>query len=66
MSVLPMIWSRLHQHVKGLTKGFTYRYNCNYLIYYERHDDINNAIAREKEIKGWSKQLALFHNCYGC
>jgi len=46
----------LHQHVTGLIKGFTLRYNCHYLIFYERYDDINDAIAREKEIKGWSRK----------
>ncbi len=47
---------RLHQHITGLTKGFTYKYNCHYLVCYERYDHINDAIAREKEIKGWRRE----------
>ena len=30
--------------------------NCFYLVYYECTQYINNAIAREKEIKGWSRK----------
>ncbi len=47
---------RLHQHITGLTKGFTYKYNCYNLVWYERYDHINDAIAREKEIKGWRRE----------
>ncbi|MBN4051616.1 GIY-YIG nuclease family protein [bacterium AH-315-M05] len=47
---------RLHQHITGEVKGFTYRYNCHYLVYYERFDYINDAIVREKEIKGWIRK----------
>ena len=47
---------RLHQHVKGLTRGFTHKYNCYFLVCYERYDHINDAIAREKEIKGWRRE----------
>ncbi len=34
-------------------KHFTGKYNCHFLIFYEVHKYVNNAIAREKEIKGW-------------
>ena len=36
-------------------EGFTNRYNCHYLIYYERFQLVIDAIAREKEIKGWKR-----------
>ncbi|MFI5222113.1 MAG: GIY-YIG nuclease family protein, partial [Bacteroidia bacterium] len=50
-----LVW-RLHQHVNGLTKGFTSKYNCHYLVCYEKYDQITDAIAREKEIKGWRRE----------
>lgn len=43
---------RWWEHSHGLIDGFTKRYNCHYLIYYEEFNHILKAIAREKEIKG--------------
>ena len=45
-----------HYMGKGNTKTFTGKYNCFYLVYYECTQYINNAIAREKEIKGWNRK----------
>lgn len=36
-------------------KGFTSKYNVDKLVYYEVCEDAVNAIAREKQIKGWSR-----------
>ena len=45
---------RLKEHKSGINKkSFTYRYNLYYLVYYETHSTIVEAIAREKEIKKW-------------
>ena len=44
-----------HQNPEGTSKSFTARYKCFYLIYFEHYLDINTAIGREKEIKGWSR-----------
>jgi putative endonuclease len=46
---------RLYEHYFGLDQqeSFTNKYKCHYLVWYERHQYINNAIEREKEIKGW-------------
>lgn len=46
---------RIHEHETGLDKGFSKKYNCNYLIYFEEFRSINNAINREKELKGWRR-----------
>ena len=46
---------RLQEHQEGKS-NFTSRYNVQYLLYYERFGWINKAIAREKEIKGWSRK----------
>jgi putative endonuclease len=45
-----------HYQHRGDRKTFTGRYNCNILVYYEGYDDINLAIQREKEIKGWTRK----------
>ena|SRR5437868_11089200 len=37
-------------------KTFTGKYKCYYLLFYESFQYINNAIVREKEIKGWTKK----------
>lgn len=52
---------RVYQHREGMTPGFTARYGCARLVWYERHDDMAGAIAREKQIKAGSrkKKLAL-------
>ena len=49
---------RLTQHKEELLKkkkSFTSRYNCIYFIYYEKYTWIQEAIAREKELKGWTR-----------
>jgi putative endonuclease len=42
-----------------LIEGFTKKYNINKLVYYEVFDDIDNAIAREKQIKAGSRQKKM-------
>lgn len=52
---------RVYEHLNKLVDGFTKRYNVSKLVYYEAGEDINAAIEREKQIKGWvrSKRAAL-------
>jgi putative endonuclease len=52
---------RLFEHKTGIKSAFASKYKCNRLLLHERYVDIRSAIAREKEIKGWtrSKKLAL-------
>ena len=52
---------RVYQHKHKLINGFTIKYNVDRLVYFEETTDINAAISREKEIKGWrrSKKIAL-------
>lgn len=50
---------RLIEHSDGIQQrrnSFTARYQCNNLIYYEEYTWIQQAIAREKEIKGWIRE----------
>jgi len=42
---------RLEQHKNKYLKGFTSRYNCDKLVYFEEFLDINQAIVREKQLK---------------
>ena len=50
---------RAHQHREGLTPGFTKRYGCKLLVYYERYEDMDSAIAREKQLKAGSRKIKL-------
>ncbi len=52
---------RAWQHRAGIVPGFTKRYGCKLLVWYERHEQMDEAISREKQIKGGSraKKLAL-------
>ena len=46
---------RIYQHKNKVYKGFTSRYNVDKLVYFENWDNPNDAIAREKQIKGWRR-----------
>ncbi|MGL5362027.1 MAG: GIY-YIG nuclease family protein [Bosea sp. (in: a-proteobacteria)] len=52
---------RAWQHREGQADGFTRRYGCKLLVYYEPHETMLEAIAREEQIKAGSraKKLAL-------
>jgi len=50
---------RVYEHKLKLVDGFTKKYNVNKLIYYEIFNDINNAIAREKQIKSGSRKRKI-------
>ncbi|MBR6439352.1 MAG: GIY-YIG nuclease family protein [Bacteroidales bacterium] len=48
---------RIFQHKKHVFKGsFTDKYNCEYCIYYEEFRYVNDAIARETELKKWNRK----------
>jgi putative endonuclease len=55
------IMRRVYEHKCKKADGFTARYNINRLVYLAEGTDIRDAIAREKEIKGWlrAKKIAL-------
>jgi putative endonuclease len=46
---------RCYEHKTGIDNGFTKKYNVHKLVYYEIFDYIESAIAREKQIKGYSR-----------
>ena len=50
------IFKRVNEHKEKLIGGFTSRYNITKLVYYEVFETMPEAIAREKQIKGGSRQ----------
>jgi putative endonuclease len=50
---------RMQQHKRQVFAGFSSVYNCNRLIWFERYADPSTAIAREKQLKGWTRQKKL-------
>ena len=51
--------TRVYQHKQGNAQGFTKRYDCKLLVFYEQHDDMWSAIEREKKIKAGSRKKKL-------
>lgn len=47
---------RVGQHAARCTKGFTSRYNADQLVHFEEYSQVSLAIAREKQIKGWTRK----------
>ncbi|HEY1660665.1 MAG TPA: GIY-YIG nuclease family protein [Candidatus Sulfotelmatobacter sp.] len=58
------IYRRAQQHKHGEIDGFSSKYHCDRLVYYESYDDVHKAIGREKQLKGWrrSKKTALIES----
>ena len=56
--------TRVWQHKTKAVEGFTARYGIDRLVYFEHSTDIHDAIAREKQIKGWrrAKKVALIES----
>ena len=50
---------RIYEHKNDLVSGFTSSYLVHRLVYYEVHDDIYQAITREKQIKKWKRQWKI-------
>ena len=46
---------RVWQHQEGLAEGFTKKYGVKLLVWYEQHETMESAIAREKAIKEWQR-----------
>lgn len=55
---------RVYEHKHHLIDGFTKKYKIGKLVYFEETNDINAAISREKQIKGWvrKKKIALIES----
>jgi putative endonuclease len=55
---------RVYEHKKKLVPGFTTKYNIDRLVYFETTQDVEVAISREKQIKGWlrTKKISLIES----
>ncbi|MBI2020250.1 GIY-YIG nuclease family protein [Candidatus Daviesbacteria bacterium] len=47
---------RIYEHKNKLIEGFTKKYNITKLLYYEEFGQVNDAIAAEKRLKGWTRK----------
>ncbi len=50
---------RIYEHKHGLVPGFTSRYKIHHVVYTEQFDRADEAIAREKQLKGWSRKRKI-------
>ena len=50
---------RILEHKKKEIKGFTQKYNCTKLVYYEATESVDGAIEREKQLKNWHRQWKI-------
>ena len=50
------LYRRFMEHKNGTIEGFTKKYRCHSLLYYESFTNVEEAITREKELKGWSRK----------
>jgi len=51
--------NRIYEHRKEHHPGFTSKYGCKRLVWYEAHDNIVSAIQREKSLKRWYRQWKI-------
>ena len=68
ISVTSNLYLRVMQHKESKLEGFTADYGCKRLLYFQGHEDIRTAIAREKQLKGWrrEKKFNLTKILYAC
>jgi putative endonuclease len=50
---------RVYEHKRKVIKGFSSRYNISRLVYFEEYGDPEEAIGREKQLKGWRRAKKL-------
>jgi len=50
---------RVHEHREGLIEGFTKKYGCKLLVWFEAYDDLQEARATELRMKNWNRQWKL-------
>jgi predicted GIY-YIG superfamily endonuclease len=59
LGVTSNLVQRVHQHRTGALPGFTARYGCKALVYFEQHPDMLSAITREKQLKAGNRKRKL-------
>jgi putative endonuclease len=65
LGVTSELLQRCYQHREGLIDGFSKQYSCRMLVWYEAHDDLQEARLRELQIKKWKRawKIRLIHEC---
>ena len=56
IGVTSNLLERVQQHKTKVYKGYTSKYNCDKLVYFEEFEDINQAIVREKQLKAGNRK----------
>ena len=56
LGVTSRLLRRVAEHQAKVNKGFTSKYNCVKLVYFERFSSISDAISREKQLKNWKRK----------
>ena len=59
IGVTAVLLARIWQHREGIVEGFTKRYGCKILVWFEEFADIETAIRREKQMKEWRRAWKL-------
>ena len=64
IGVTSELYRRVYEHRSRLVDGFTRKYNLHMLVYYEVTTDVEAALRREKQLKGWlrSRKVALIES----
>ena len=53
------LFRRVYEHKNDLNDGFTKKYKCHKLVYFEEYSKPNYAIAREKQVKKWNRNKKI-------
>jgi len=53
------LYGRILQHKQRKIAGFTQKYKCTKLVYYEGYEDVFTGIAREKQLKKWRREKKI-------
>ena len=59
IGVTSSLHKRIWEHKEGAVDGFSKKYDLKTLVWYEAHDDIEEAIKREKAMKKWERKWKL-------
>ncbi|MEX2628868.1 MAG: GIY-YIG nuclease family protein [Tistlia sp.] len=59
VGVTSNLQARAWQHRTGAVDGFTKRYGVQQLVYLERHETMEGAILREKQLKKWNREWKI-------
>lgn len=59
LGVTNNIERRTFEHKKGFVEGFSKKYKCKKLVYFEEYKDIKEAITREKQLKKWNRKKKM-------